>query len=128
METQYKKWVSLSYLGLAVLVSYVVSVMSAKIVGVYDLETRIRNIDWIMRILSLASGGIVFFVLYLNDKVNEFMNEVMVELSRVAWPAQKETSSATLVVIIMVIITGLLLGFLDYLWTLLVNGLLKITI
>ncbi|MEK6706951.1 MAG: preprotein translocase subunit SecE [Bdellovibrionota bacterium] len=128
METQYKKWVSLSYLGLAVLVSYIVSVMAAKIVGVYDLETRIRNIDWIVRALSLTLGGIVFFVLYLNDKVNGFMNEVMVELSRVAWPTQKETSSATLVVIVMVIITGLLLGFLDYLWTLLINGLLKITI
>ncbi|OFZ85855.1 MAG: preprotein translocase subunit SecE [Bdellovibrionales bacterium RIFOXYD1_FULL_55_31] len=45
------------------------------------------------------------------------MNEVMMELSRVSWPTQKETSSATMVVVIMVMISGMVLGFLDYLWT-----------
>ncbi|OFZ55570.1 MAG: preprotein translocase subunit SecE [Bdellovibrionales bacterium RIFOXYC1_FULL_54_43] len=49
------------------------------------------------------------------------MNEVMMELSRVSWPTQKETSSATMVVVIMVMISGMVLGFLDYLWTVLLK-------
>ncbi|OFZ19284.1 MAG: preprotein translocase subunit SecE [Bdellovibrionales bacterium GWB1_55_8] len=52
------------------------------------------------------------------------MNEVMVELSRVSWPTQKETTSATMIVLVMVIISGVLLGFLDYLWTVLLKWVL----
>ncbi|OGD43298.1 preprotein translocase subunit SecE [Candidatus Azambacteria bacterium RIFOXYD1_FULL_42_11] len=59
----------------------------------------------------------MFLALLRNQKANKFMNEVMVELSRVTWPTQKETSSATFIVIIMVLISGLILGLLDYVWT-----------
>ena len=52
------------------------------------------------------------------------MNEVMVELSRVAWPTQKDTSSATLVVMIMVIVSGMILGLLDYFWIQLIKWIL----
>ena len=118
METsQYQKWVNLSYLVLAVIVGYIVFQLSAKTVGIYDLETRLHNVDLIVRGISVAVAGILFFVLYRNDQANQFMNEVMVELSRVTWPTQKETSSATMIVIIMVIISGVVLGLLDYLWT-----------
>lgn len=116
MESQHQKWVNLSYLGLAVLVGYVVFSTAGKIVGTYDLEARIRNIDLILRVISVAIGAILFICLYRNERSNQFMNEVVVELSRVTWPTQKETTSATLVVIIMVIISGMVLGFLDYCW------------
>ncbi|NDD90698.1 preprotein translocase subunit SecE [bacterium] len=45
------------------------------------------------------------------------MAEVVVELSRVSWPTQKETQAATVMVVIMVLLSGAFLGFLDYLWT-----------
>ncbi len=64
----------------------------------------------------MFAGAILFMVLYRNEQANQFMNEVIVELSRVTWPTQKDTSSATLVVIVMVLISGLVLGFLDYCW------------
>ncbi|OFZ79094.1 MAG: preprotein translocase subunit SecE [Bdellovibrionales bacterium RIFOXYD1_FULL_53_11] len=70
-----------------------------------------------VRIVSIVVGAITFAVLYKHEQVNRFMNEVVVELSRVTWPTQKETSSATVIVIIMVMISGLILGFLDYVWT-----------
>lgn len=116
MENQYQKWVNLSYLALAALVGYVIFALSLKVVGAYDLEARVRDIDLIVRGVSLGIGGLLFFLLYRSEQANQFMNEVMVELSRVTWPTQKETSSATAVVIIMVIISGIVLGILDYVW------------
>lgn len=116
MESPYQKWVNLSYLALAALFGYVIFSLTGKVVGAYDLETRIRNIEIILRIVSVLVGIAVFVVLYRNDEANQFMNEVMVELSRVTWPTQKATSSATLVVIAMVVISGLILGLLDYFW------------
>ncbi|MCM2277058.1 MAG: preprotein translocase subunit SecE [Oligoflexia bacterium] len=124
MESQYQKWVNLSYLALAALVGYVVFALAAKFAGAYDLEARVRNIDLILRGVSFVIGGILFFVLYRHEQANQFMNEVMVELSRVTWPTQKETTSATLVVIVMVIVSGLILGLLDYFWTTLLKWVL----
>jgi preprotein translocase subunit SecE len=117
MESQYQKWVNLSYLVLAVLAGYIVSTLGVRIAATYDLETKVRNIDLIVRIASVAAGAILFFILYRHERANQFMNEVMVELSRVSWPTQKETSNATIVVIVMVLISGVILGLLDYIWT-----------
>jgi len=116
MESQHQKWVNLSYLALAILVGYIVFSTTGKIVGAYDLEARIRNIDLILRVISVVLGLISFLVLYRNDRANQFMNEVVVELSRVTWPTQRDTTSATLVVIVMVVISGMILGLLDYCW------------
>jgi preprotein translocase SecE subunit len=116
MESQHQKWVNLSYLAVALLVGYIVFSMTGKLVGTYDLEARIHNIDLIFRVLSVLIGVGFFLALYRNQKTNQFMNEVVVELSRVTWPTQKDTTSATLVVIVMVVISGMILGLLDYCW------------
>ena len=117
MENQYQKWVNLSYLLLAGVVAYIVFALGIRLVGQFDLETRIHNIELVVRGASVGLGGLVFLVLWRHQQANQFMNEVMVELSRVTWPTQKETSSATVVVIVMVLISGAVLGFLDYVWT-----------
>lgn len=116
MESQYQKWVNLSYLAAAALLGYIVFAMSAKLIGVYDLEARVRNVELIVRGISIVLGAGLFIGLYRNEKANQFMNEVMVELSRVTWPTQKETTNATMIVIVMVVISGFILGLLDYLW------------
>lgn len=124
MENQYQKWVNLSYLVLAILVGYIVFSLSLRLISIYDLEARIRNVELIIRILSIIGGGFVFFILYRNGRANQFMSEVMGELSRVTWPMQKETMSATAIVIVMVLISGMFLGLLDYFWTLLLKWVL----
>lgn len=116
MESQHQKWVNLSYLAIAILFGYIISSVAGKIVGAYDLEARVRNIELILRGISVLAGAILFVGLYRNEQANQFMNEVVVELSRVTWPTPKDTTSATMVVIIMVIISGMVLGFLDYCW------------
>ena len=124
MESQHQKWVNLSYLALAALVGYVVFTTASKIVGAYDLEARVRNIELILRVVSVAVGAILFIGLYRNTRSNQFMNEVVVELSRVTWPTQKDTASATMIVVVMVVISGIVLGFLDYLWVRLLQAVL----
>jgi len=100
-----------------VLVGYISFASSSKIASVYDLEASFRNIDLVIRVGSLVVSGLVFLILSRNERANQFMSEVVVELSRVTWPTQKETTSATFVVIVMVLISGMVLGFLDYFWT-----------
>ena len=117
-------YVNLSFLVAAALAAYVVFALTGKIAGTYDLEARIPSIDLLLRGISLLVGFIVFFVLYKNDQSNQYMNEVVVELSRVTWPGGKETYRATIVVVIMVMIAGFCLGGLDWVWTQLVSWVL----
>lgn len=117
MESQYQKWVNLSYLAFGALVAYVVFVTGLHLGGAYDLEARVRNYDLVVRGVSVLVGAVLFFGLYRHQRANQFMNEVMTELARVTWPTQKETTNATFVVIIMVVISGMILGLLDYIWT-----------
>ena len=121
MENTHQKWVNISYLAVALLVGYVVFAAGAYISGTYDLEAKFKSIDLAMRGLSVLVGALVFWGCYSHTQTNTFMNEVAVELSRVTWPTQKETSNATFIVIIMVLISGMVLGFLDYFWTMLLK-------
>lgn len=117
MENQRQKWVNLSFLAAAALFGYIIITLLFKLAGVYDLEARFHDIDLYIRGISVLFGGGLFFYLYKNEKASQFMNEVVTELIRVTWPSRKDTYRATIVVIIMVIISGVFLGGLDTFWT-----------
>lgn len=117
MDSPYQKWVNLGYLAVSALVYYIFFTFAQKLAGTFDWETKVRNIDVLLRVGSIGIGALLFLILFKNEKSNVFMNEVATELARVTWPTQKETSSATFIVIIMVLISGAVLGFLDFLWT-----------
>ena len=55
--------------------------------------------------------------LYRNDRVYHLANEVAAELKKVTWPTAKEVRAATIVVIVMAIISALILGLFDFVWS-----------
>jgi preprotein translocase subunit SecE len=70
--------------------------------------------------ISLASAAIALFatvVLYRNDRIYTLANEVSSELKKVTWPTAKEVRAATFVVIVMAIISAVILGLFDLLWS-----------
>ncbi|NDG84808.1 MAG: preprotein translocase subunit SecE [Proteobacteria bacterium] len=113
MENQRQKWVNLVFTGVAILFAWMVSVGLSKVSAVYNLESNIKQIDLIIRFGSLALGAGLGFGLYLNDRANAFMNEVVLEMIRVTWPGSKETTGATVWVVFFVLAASLLLGGFD---------------
>ena len=70
--------------------------------------------------ISIASAVITTvssIVLYKNDRLYHLANEVSTELKKVTWPTAKEVRSATIVVIIMAILSALILGLFDFVWS-----------
>ena len=87
------------------------------------------SIDWVwgyfatppseMKI-SLASAAIALIgtvVLYRNDRIYTLANEIAGELKKVTWPTAKEVRAATFVVIVMAIISAIILGLFDAVWS-----------
>jgi preprotein translocase SecE subunit len=117
MENQRQKWVNMTFLFASILVAGVAFIGLSKLSAVYNLESSIKQIDLFLRIGSILLGAVLGFGLYFNDKSNAFMNEVVLEMSRVTWPASKDTTNATIWVVLFVIVAGVLLGAFDSLWS-----------
>ncbi|MBK9033427.1 MAG: preprotein translocase subunit SecE [Myxococcales bacterium] len=64
-------------------------------------------------VVTLTAG----VVLYRHDRIHTLANEVASELGKVTWPTPKEVRAATIVVIVMSIISALVLGVFDLVWS-----------
>jgi hypothetical protein len=116
MENQRQKWVNITFMCVAVMVAGIAFIGLSKVSAVYNLESSVKQVDLFIRLGSLLLGAVLGFGLYINDKSNAFMNEVILEMSRVTWPATKETTNATIWVVLFVLVAGALLGAFDSLW------------
>ncbi len=70
----------------------------------------------------VSVGSAIFAVvgavlMYRSDRYYFTANEISAELSKVTWPTPKEVRAATLVVIIMAIVSALILGLFDLVWS-----------
>ncbi len=117
MESQTQKWVTLSYIAVAALAAWVLSALAFNLSSAWELEARFKQIETIIRVGSVALGFVAYFAMSRNQVSNKFTTEVVEELSRVTWPTVDDTSKATIVVMIMVLISGGILGLFDALWT-----------
>ena len=87
------------------------------------------TIDWIwgyfstapsetqISLFAAAGATIAGIVMYKNDRLYHLTNEVATELKKVTWPTAKEVRAATLVVIVMAIVSALILGLFDLVWS-----------
>ncbi len=70
-------------------------------------------INGIAAALALTTG----IILYRNERVHGLATDVMTELQKVTWPTRKETQTATVVVIVTVLIAAAILGLFDMAWS-----------
>ncbi len=67
--------------------------------------------------ISAVAALLVSVMMYRNERTFTLANEVSAELKKVAWPNAKDTKSATIVVVIMTIISATVLGVYDMIWS-----------
>ncbi|HET9619900.1 MAG TPA: preprotein translocase subunit SecE [Kofleriaceae bacterium] len=87
------------------------------------------SIDWVWGYFSTAPGEskislmaaigavVAGVILYRNDRVYTYANDITTELKKVTWPSAKEVRTATVVVIVMAIISAVILGLFDFAWS-----------
>jgi preprotein translocase subunit SecE len=95
-----------------------------------------RATDWVWSFFSkpndLAINGVAIVVAavaavatYRNERVFSSVVDVTRELEKVSWPTRKETSAATVVVLVTVIISAVILSSFDALWAFFTNWFLR---
>ncbi len=73
--------------------------------------------DFKISLIAAISATVIGIVTYKNDRYYALANEVASELKKVTWPTAKEVRMATIVVIVMAIISALVLGLFDFVWS-----------
>ena len=66
--------------------------------------------------LAYGVGAIAAAVVLKHPTTHQLALEIVEELSRVTWPSREETGSATVVVIVTVLIAAVYLGVFDAVW------------
>lgn len=112
-ENAPNKPVHLMYLVAAVIMFYLLQWSIDWIWGYFALAPSDFKISLAAAIIATVAG----IVMYKNDRLYHLANEVATELKKVTWPTAKEVRSATIVVIIMAIISALILGLFDFVWS-----------
>ena len=73
--------------------------------------------DFTISMIAAVATTVIGISLYKNDRIFNLANEVATELKKVTWPTAKEVRAATLVVIIMAVVSALILGLFDLVWS-----------
>ena len=77
--------------------------------------TRFPSEFYITLFASVTAFTVTFWA-YRSNKVYTLVFEVAAELKKVTWPTMKDVHMATIMVIIMTIISALILGLFDFVW------------
>ena len=112
-ENAPNKPVHLIYLCGAVLLFYLLQWSIDWVWGYFGSVPSESKLSVLSGIIATVAG----IVLYRNDRIYHLANEVSSELKKVTWPTAKEVRTATLVVIVMAIVSAIILGLFDLLWT-----------
>jgi len=73
--------------------------------------------DFQMSLMAAVAAVVIGVTAYRNDRVYHLANEVATELKKVTWPTAKEVRTATLVVIVMAVISAVVLFLFDLAWS-----------
>jgi preprotein translocase subunit SecE len=107
------KTVHLYYLVGSIVCFYILKWTSDWLWGYF---TRTPNQLYITLFAAITTL-VLAVVTYRSDRVYGFATEVSGELKKVSWPTGKEVKTATLVVIIMTIISAIIVGLYDFAWS-----------
>ncbi|MEJ7601640.1 MAG: preprotein translocase subunit SecE [Kofleriaceae bacterium] len=113
VENAPNKPVHLMYLVGAVLLFYILQWTIDWVWGYFGSPPSDFNITLLSAFVALMTG----IVMYRNDRIYTLANEVSGELKKVTWPSAKEVRSATIVVIVMALISAIILAFFDFVWS-----------
>ena len=73
--------------------------------------------DLVINGIAILVAGTAAVVTYRNERIYASVVDITRELEKVTWPTRKETSAATIVVIVTVLIAALILSTFDAIWS-----------
>ena len=120
-----KKIITVSFVFAGILLGFTVHLLMELLASYSTAFARIGADATLSNGIPVAIGAVVFLILQLNAKTVGYMDNVVGELKKVVWPSRKDTGLMTVVVVIMLLISGVVVGLYDAIWAYVINYFLK---
>jgi preprotein translocase subunit SecE len=125
MDKANQKILTLSFAIVAALAAFTLSILLKSFAGAFGIVARLTDSDVVRHGLPVFVGLGLFIALQFNKKVLVWGDEVVVEIKKVVWPSQKDTTAMTIVVVIMVLISSVIVSSFDFISGYLINQFMK---
>lgn len=107
------KIITLSFVLAGFLTAFVVRVLF-EFVAVYSgMVALAYGQEWVRHGAPVLSGLVVFLFLQLRERTRIWAHEVVVEVRKVVWPSRQATLGMTVLVCVILILSGIVLGVFD---------------
>lgn len=113
MVKENSKILTVSFLLGGVIVAIVVNALFTAFAASWTFVAKAYAMETVRHGLPVGLGMITFFILQFHPKALSYSDEVVTEIKKVVWPSRKDTTAMTIVVSIMLLISGFILGFFD---------------
>ena len=114
------KFIHLTFAVGALLTAFVLSRATDWVWGYFSKPNELA----VNAFAVMVAGAAAFFA-YRNERVFATVHDITRELERVSWPTRKETSAATIVVLVTVAIAAVILSGFDAIWSFFTNWFLR---
>jgi len=115
MDKTNSKILTLSFAIMGAIAGLTLHLLIKSFSAAFGVVARLADSDMVRHGLPVVFGLVVFAVLQFNPRILAWGDEVTVEIRKVVWPSRKDTTSMTIVVLIMVGISSLLISSFDLL-------------
>ena len=107
------KIVTVSFIALSFLAAFVTRVIFETLSVAFGFFANFYSMDVFRHGVPLLAGSLAFLIFQLNKSYRKLADEVVTEVRKVVWPGKKELYSMTILVCVILIVSGLLLGAFD---------------
>ncbi len=114
MEKTINKIMMVSFVLAAFLVGYAVQVTNTILSSSWGAYARLTGSDLATHGAPVFFGVLFFIYVSFSKNIKSWAQEVIVEVSKVVWPSQKDTTAMTIFVCFFMLFTGILLGIFDF--------------
>lgn len=114
MEKTINKIMMVGFVCAGFMLGYTVQVLNTLLSSSWGTYARLVDSELVTHGAPVALGVLFFFYLSFSKKTRTWAQEVIVEVSKVVWPSQKDTTSMTIVVCFFMLLTGVILGLFDF--------------
>jgi len=113
MDTDNKKILTFSFVLAGFLTFLTVSLLIDTFATLFPIVSRFSSNDVMKHGFPILVGFGVFAALQFNNNIVNFCDEVVTEIRKIVWPSRKDTVAMTIVVSVMLVVSGVLLGLFD---------------
>ncbi len=113
MDNTNSKILTLLFAITGALTGFTVHLLIKSFSAAFGIVAKLAGSDLVRHGAPVVIGIAVFLLLQFNQRVLTWGDEVVVEIRKVVWPSQKDTTAMTIIVVIMVLISSLIVTSFD---------------